>query len=225
MDTGHPESIVTITAKSELSRKRLLDAAEILFAEKGYDKTTVREITESAKCNVASINYHFQNKDNLYREVYIRRVRQLREIRIAAIEQVMSRGSKATLEDLIRSYAQSFLEPMVQGQSRQALMKLMTRELNEPRLPKETFFDEMVWPVQEQLEKAIKIFCPGIDRSKNFFSIQGIVGQLLHFIRMHDLHQTHPRLPAPPETHAMIEYLTRFSSAGIRALAGKESGA
>lgn len=224
MESVQPESTVSITAKSEQSRKRLLDAAEALFAEKGYEKTTVREITESAKCNVASINYHFKNKDNLYKEVYVRRVRQLREARIAAIERVMSRGREATLDDLIRSYAHSFLEPVEDDRTGQTIMMLMTRELNEPRLPKEIFFEEMVSPVQEQLEKAFQAFYPGINRQWIALSIQAIVGQLLHFIRRRDLHQTHPRLPAPPETNAMIEHLTRFSSAGVRGFAEKESG-
>lgn len=104
-------------------------------------------------------------------------------------------------------------------------MMLMTREMNEPRLPKDVFFEEMVWPVQERLKAAITGLCPGIDAGSVIASIQAIVGQLLHYIRMRELHQANPQLPAPPETETMVEHLVRFSSAGIRALAGKGAGA
>jgi AcrR family transcriptional regulator len=215
---------VKMSEKSENSRTRLLDAAEVLFAEKGFEKTTVRDITTAAHCNVAAINYHFKNKDNLYKEVYIRRVRQLRQVRFEAIDGVMSRGSEASLEGLIGTYARSFLEPLVDTQSGQAVMMLMTREMNEPRLSKEIFFEEMVWPVQERLEAAIAGLCPEVDGGSLIASIQAIVGQLLHYIRMRELHQANPQLPAPPETEAMIGHLVRFSAAGIRAFAGKGAG-
>ena len=52
------------------TKERLLDTAEILFAQKGFHAVTVREITSTAKCNMAAINYHFNNKKNLYMEVF-----------------------------------------------------------------------------------------------------------------------------------------------------------
>lgn len=45
---------------------RILDAAEQLFAVKGFDGVTVRDIAEQAHVNVAMINYYFGNKDDLY---------------------------------------------------------------------------------------------------------------------------------------------------------------
>ena len=52
------------------TRERLLDAAEMLFAHKGYNGITVREITRKAQCNQAAVNYHFRSKKNLYLEVF-----------------------------------------------------------------------------------------------------------------------------------------------------------
>lgn len=45
---------------------RILETAEQLFAIKGFDGVTVREIAEQAHVNVAMINYYFRNKDGLY---------------------------------------------------------------------------------------------------------------------------------------------------------------
>jgi AcrR family transcriptional regulator len=48
------------------TRQRLLDVAETLFAEHGFAATSVRDITSAAACNLAAVNYHFRDKQNLY---------------------------------------------------------------------------------------------------------------------------------------------------------------
>ena len=48
---------------------RILEIAEQLFATKGFDGVTVRDIAEQAHVNVAMINYYFRNKDDLYRGI------------------------------------------------------------------------------------------------------------------------------------------------------------
>src|SRR4051794_14021303 len=47
-------------------RQRLLEAAGAIFAEKGKQLTTVRQIIERAGVNVAAVNYYYQDKDQLY---------------------------------------------------------------------------------------------------------------------------------------------------------------
>jgi AcrR family transcriptional regulator len=44
------------------TRERLLEKAEILFAQKGYHAIGVRDITSAARCNMASVNYHSATK-------------------------------------------------------------------------------------------------------------------------------------------------------------------
>jgi AcrR family transcriptional regulator len=53
----------------DATRERILDAALDLFGERGLTGTTVRDIAERAKVNVAAISYHFRGKDELYRAV------------------------------------------------------------------------------------------------------------------------------------------------------------
>jgi AcrR family transcriptional regulator len=51
------------------TKERLLNAAGEIFAEKGFHATSVREICEKAEANLASVNYHFGSKENLYEAV------------------------------------------------------------------------------------------------------------------------------------------------------------
>src|SRR4030067_3655402 len=54
---------------SERTRERLLDAAGEVFAERGYRRATVREICRRANVNIASVNYYFKGKEDLYADV------------------------------------------------------------------------------------------------------------------------------------------------------------
>src|SRR5207247_5993504 len=67
------------------TRERVLDAAERLFAERGFRATSIRDITAAARCNVAAVNYHFGGKVGLYREMFRRRLAALRERRVAGL--------------------------------------------------------------------------------------------------------------------------------------------
>src|SRR4029077_19543612 len=59
----------TMTRPSDHTREAIIKAAVHLFAEKGFDGTSVRDIVTKARVNQAAINYHFKSKDGLYLEV------------------------------------------------------------------------------------------------------------------------------------------------------------
>ncbi|MDA3798461.1 MAG: TetR family transcriptional regulator [Kiritimatiellae bacterium] len=56
--------------KGKKTKQHLLDSACELFAKQGFDKTTMRNITDAAETNVAAVNYHFGDKENLYFESF-----------------------------------------------------------------------------------------------------------------------------------------------------------
>jgi len=84
--TFHKAGIMSLTTKREETRQKLIEAAGRTFAEVGYEAATVREITERANTNIASVNYHFRDKQQLYGEVFgevIQKRRPLLEARCA----------------------------------------------------------------------------------------------------------------------------------------------
>ena len=54
---------------SEYTRNSIMKAAVALFADRGYDGTSIRAIVSKARVNQAAINYHFKGKEGLYFEV------------------------------------------------------------------------------------------------------------------------------------------------------------
>lgn len=70
------------------TRDRLLDAAETLFVEHGFEGTSTRMITGAARANLAAVNYHFGSKDALIQEVFRRRLVELNRQRLAALDRL-----------------------------------------------------------------------------------------------------------------------------------------
>ncbi|OBU21645.1 TetR/AcrR family transcriptional regulator [Photobacterium kishitanii] len=59
-------------AEQGATKNRILDAAELLFAEHGFKETSLRAITTAASANLASVNYHYGDKKGLIRAVLSR---------------------------------------------------------------------------------------------------------------------------------------------------------
>lgn len=87
-------------------KKRILDSAEILFAESGYDGVTLRKIAKMAKVDVALTNYHFGTKQDLFRSVFERRAKVLNSVREDALDACLSKAAPnlPTLDDVIEAY-------------------------------------------------------------------------------------------------------------------------
>ena len=70
------------------TRNRILDAAEGLFAEKGYAGASIRRITAEAEVDLGAVRYHFGSKDALFGEVMRRRLVPLNEERLELLDQL-----------------------------------------------------------------------------------------------------------------------------------------
>jgi AcrR family transcriptional regulator len=91
-----------VTRPSEITRERILNAAERLFADRGYEETSIRAIVAKARVNQAAINYHFGGKDGLYREVLRSAIRALTERQLAHAEEMKSMSREKALGEFIR---------------------------------------------------------------------------------------------------------------------------
>ncbi len=203
------------------ARERLLDAAERLFATKGF-QVGVREITLEAGCNVAGVNYYFGGKEGLYRQVFRRRLAALRERRTASVRRSLDEaGEGATLELLLRTFTVGFLEPLVAESTGRMWMELMSRELLDPHLPPEMFREEIVDPVRDALAEALRQVCPGLARQDAELATHSLIGQLSHIVHLTNYfaREESARRPFRFDLPELVTHTVRFSAAGIRALA------
>jgi len=67
------------------TKRRILDAAEELFMEHGFEATSLRLITTAAGVNLAAANYHFGSKEELFQAVFTRRLDPMNNDRMALL--------------------------------------------------------------------------------------------------------------------------------------------
>ncbi|PXX47583.1 TetR family transcriptional regulator [Undibacterium pigrum] len=108
------------------ARTRLLDAALQLFAERGYAKTSTREIAKAANVNISAISYYFSDKAGLYRAVF-NDPRTNPNVDPAIFEQ-----EDADLRSTLLALICTFTDSMKQGELMETCMKLHFREMLEP---------------------------------------------------------------------------------------------
>ncbi|WP_420409937.1 TetR/AcrR family transcriptional regulator [Hoeflea sp.] len=88
----------------------LLDAAERLFAERGYDGASIRDIASAAGAQIASVSFHHGGKETLFERVVERRASELAELRVAALENAREAGNRLTLEAVLAAFVRPYLE-------------------------------------------------------------------------------------------------------------------
>ena len=89
---------------SDRTRARILDAAERLYAERGFADVTLRDIVAEANVNLAAVNYHFGSKDELIAELFLTRGRATNRERLSELKAAEEAGGgRADLEAILRA--------------------------------------------------------------------------------------------------------------------------
>lgn len=203
---------------NEDARERLLAAAEKLFSRKGFEGTTIRDITREAGCNVAAVNYHFQSKESLYIEMFRQVIMPVMEIRVRSVEAVLCEKSVPTIEDILRAFSKAFFEPFKDRTKAGQLLSLINREMNDPRLPEGMFYNDILKPQANALERAFKLTCPGVLRPQIYMCVHSFVAQLIHVFRMEQMITKIPGAVMEEFKDAdYVDHIIHFTAAGIKA--------
>lgn len=204
-------------AASDLeTRQRLLQAATELFANRGFDEVTVRQICAAAGANGAAVNYHFRDKAGLYGEVVRVALDTMRETNDLSLRA----GDGGTPEEQIRAFVGTFLTRLT-GRGRQAwIHKLMARELERPSEVLALVMREIVEPRLDYLATvagALMGLPPDDPRVRR--SVMSLQGQCLVFARRIPGPMAHSWGAATADVAAVAQHISDFSIAGMRALA------
>lgn len=198
------------------TRERLLKAAEQLFADRGFKKVTVREICRAARANVAAVNYHFGDKDGLYREVLQRAIDTMR----ATSDAARDAGNGQSAEERLRRYIRVYLQRVMEGGDTW-IHRLINRELSDPTPAFDTLVEQGVRPRIKDLSALVAeiIRCASTD-PRVPRCVASIQAQWVMYLP----NPISSRLRAKGLLRAdgideVANHITEFSLAGIRAIA------
>jgi AcrR family transcriptional regulator len=218
------------------TKTRLLDAAEELFAKHGFSKVSVRDLAAAAQVNAAAVNYHFQGKENLYREVITRRFVTQRNLTLEALEAALSAPSgERSLELVVEALVGGIMKGTIGHERGPTFLGLIARDmLEDTNLAHGHFFKELVVPVFRAFSNALKTTHPAIDDEALSWVIGSIIAQIQHFALRWEKKNALPENCGIRQTMIQVfpvlgnssteyikqvtDHITRFSCAAIRAL-------
>ena len=155
------------------TREALLAAAASLFAEKGFERVSLREVTGRAGANVASVKYHFGSREGLIDAVVMEMTRPVNEERLRRLA-VLEGESCVTVRKLL----EAFFDPLfsrIQGSalSESLFVKLMGRMVGDRPYQ---FPDE----VMAEFREVARRFVPAFQRARPGLSAEDVFWRL-HF--------------------------------------------
>lgn len=203
------------------TRERILDAAERLFAQHGFPDTSLRMITAEAGANLASVNYYFQSKDILIREVFARRLGPLNAKRLEmldACEREAGEGPPA-LDGVLRAFfdppiRMSLSDPEV-GASAGRLFGSMYMQ---PGGPFGEVFHDQFGRIKQRFLSALKRAVPELPETDLLWRVHFMIGSLAHTMagRAHLKFLSDGRCEAS-DADALIAQVVAFVAGGLRA--------
>jgi len=151
------------------TREKILKHAWKLFAKNGFESVSVRDITQSAGVNLASVSYHFGSKSGLIQEIVIEALVPMNKQRVRLLKKAGDeRGGVENVQigELIESFVRPVVCPEEYGGSSDMMARLMARYLIDrdydiPMRVMESFGD-----VYQIFSIAIRSQCPGVDPQK-----------------------------------------------------------
>ncbi len=203
-------------ADGDATRRQILEVAGRLYAEKGFARTTTKEICAAAGTNIAAVNYHFGGKDGLYETVLVEAHRQ-----IVGLDELAT-IARAPLEarEKIRAVIRTVGAAAAKREAPWG-MRVVVRELLAPTAHADTLIRRAIVP-EAQIVRAmvaellgLRPGDPGVDRGLAFVMMPAIA---LAIVPKQVLAQVVPSFTADPD--ALVDDLARYVLAGLEALRG-----
>lgn len=202
------------------SKLRLLDAAELLFAERGFEAVSVRDVTQLAKANVAAVNYHFGSRDGLVALVvarYITPVNQERLARLEVLERKWS-GKAVPLEEIIEALVRPVVGIVRKSElSERLFCKLVGRifALQGDGLP--VAVEEQMKTLSDRFTRALGKALPTVPQEELIWRMHFLAGSLIHMlINQEMLHRVSNGASGNPTIEVTLGRFIRFAAAGLR---------
>jgi AcrR family transcriptional regulator len=203
------------------AKDRILDAAERLFARRGYYGVSVRDITAAAKVDVALVSYHFGSKKALLDSVFARRAEVLNQERLALLEELHRRydGRPPVVEVINAFVGPLILRSSRGGQGWKSYFALMA-QVNNSREWSRLMTGQFDVLVRRFIE-AIRTSLPDADPREIYWSYHFLTGALTHtFAETGRLDRLSGGLCKSSDLVAVNERFARYMAAGFTELAG-----
>src|SRR5204862_7995971 len=171
------------------TRTRILDAAEELFMQHGFEGTSMRLLTSTAGVNLAAVNYHFGSKDALIEALFRRRLDPMNAARIAELERLETeiKGRLLAPEEIIRAFVGQSLRHMEDTKSGgRNFIRLLGRTYTEPTKPIRILIGQLYAPTMARYKAALERALPHMPGEELVWRMHFMFGTLSYTLAATD---------------------------------------
>ena len=165
------------------TKERILNSTEKLIAEQGFTALSIRKISLKAHTNLAAINYHFGNKEQLINQVLERRLNNLFDVRMKMLHDLNQGDSdkKCNLEQILHAFiAPALFMINDEHQGGKVFMKVLARAYAEQSDSLHELLAKRYTPIIKEFAEAIHLSCPELPRQTIFWRFHFIIGALTY---------------------------------------------
>ena len=195
------------------TKERLLDAAERLFAERGFEGTSIRAVTQAAGASVSAANYHFGSKEALLQATLQRRLGPVNRQRLARLSALEAGPEPPSVEAVL----EAFLRPGFEARAADAesplrLRQVAARLFADPPDVVASLQQDLFGEINERFVGALARALPGRPVEDVALGFRLTVGMMVHVIAGHLRDAT-----GLPDEEAVLRRMIAFAAAGLRA--------
>ena len=171
------------------TRTRILDVAEELFMQHGFEATSMRLLTSTARVNLAAVNYHFGSKDALIEALFQRRLDPMNAERVAALDALEQQagGQPLAPEQIIRAFIGASLRMIedAKGGGRN-FIRLLGRTYTEPAKQIRALIGQLYAPAMERFKAAFARALPELASDELVWRMHFMFGTLSYTLAATD---------------------------------------
>ncbi len=162
------------------TKTKILDAAEALFADRGFAETSLRTITQRADVNLASVNYHFGSKKSLIQAVFDRFLKRFVKELDAQLIPIEQGEQRPTVDEVLQTLVAPILAIDAKSDNGSSnFMKLLGRAYAESQGHLRRFMQEHYAGYIIRFTKQLHRSEPGIDAKEMFWRLHFMLGTMI----------------------------------------------
>ncbi len=195
------------------TKERILGAAESLFAQRGFDGASLRQLTSAAGVNLAAVNYHFGSKEKLVEQIFRRRLDALNNSRLQALSLVEG-AETTTLEDVLSAFIRPALD-LSHDESGSLFMRVLARAFAEHDDTLRQFLSDNYGHVMRQFTAEFARLLPQLTKQELYWRIDLVSGALTHAMSGFGMIQRKSGVSEIEHREETAQHLIRFAVAGL----------
>ncbi|MEO0477918.1 MAG: TetR/AcrR family transcriptional regulator [Planctomycetota bacterium] len=202
------------------TKTQILDAAEALFAEQGFDATSLRAVTACAGVNLAAVNYHFGSKDGLLQAVCARRIGPVNDERMARLDEAESQATDRVVP--LDRLLEIFLLPALrlghesQGTSFLRVMGRLHGEMDRDHV--RGLIEAQFATVKHRFVEAFRRTLPELPDNVLIVRIHFLIGSMAHTMMCpSEIVWMSGNKMSEPRPEELVTRLVAYAAAGLRA--------